>query len=141
MTAVKIPKPKGIGKGELTAILGVLLLYGGFQLFGITCPILFLTGISCAGCGMTRAWLSLLRLDVAAAVAYHPLFWLPLPALLVFLFRRKLPKLFVRWFLILAAALFLIAYVIRLFDPTDSIVVCVPQHGFFAKGIQWLFHR
>lgn len=31
--------------------------------------------IPCPGCGMTRAWLSLLRGDLSAAFLYHPLFW------------------------------------------------------------------
>lgn len=31
--------------------------------------------IPCPGCGMTRAWLSLLRGDIAGAFAFHPLFW------------------------------------------------------------------
>ena len=42
---------------------------------GIGCPIKFLTGISCPGCGMTRAWLSALALDFGHAIAYHPLYW------------------------------------------------------------------
>ncbi len=41
----------------------------------IGCVILRATGINCLGCGMTRAWLSALRLDLAAAVDYHLMFW------------------------------------------------------------------
>lgn len=47
---------------------------------GIGCPIKFLTGLSCPGCGMTRAWIYALTLRPALAFAYHPLFWL-VPAL------------------------------------------------------------
>ena len=54
----------------------------GLHFTGIGCPIKFLTGISCPGCGMTRAWLSALKLDFAQALAYHPLYW-TVPALLV----------------------------------------------------------
>ncbi len=39
------------------------------------CPIKAVTGIPCPGCGMTRAWLSVLRLDIRKAFAYHPMFW------------------------------------------------------------------
>lgn len=39
------------------------------------CPLRNLTGIPCPGCGMSRAWLALLRLDVGSALAYHPMFW------------------------------------------------------------------
>lgn len=37
------------------------------------CPMLFLTGIECPFCGMTRASVALARGDVHAALAYHPL--------------------------------------------------------------------
>lgn len=33
------------------------------------------TGLPCPGCGMSRAWLAVLRGDIAVALAYHPLFW------------------------------------------------------------------
>lgn len=39
----------------VSAIAVVVLLYLVLEGFGITCPIKFLTGISCAGCGMSRA--------------------------------------------------------------------------------------
>lgn len=40
-----------------------------------SCPVLDLTGIRCLGCGMTRAWLAALRLDLPAAFSYHAMFW------------------------------------------------------------------
>ncbi len=60
--------------GPLGAILGIALFYLLLESLGITCPIKFCTGISCAGCGMSRAWLALLRGDLGAAVSFHPLF-------------------------------------------------------------------
>ena len=42
----------------VSAIAVVVLLYLVLEGFGITCPIKFLTGISCAGCGMSRAWIA-----------------------------------------------------------------------------------
>ena len=49
----------------------VLLLW----LLPITCPIKALTGINCLGCGMTRAYICLLRLDFSGAFSYHFMFW------------------------------------------------------------------
>ena len=70
-------EPKERFKKEAPAILlifiGVPLV---FYLVGIGCPIKFLTGVSCPGCGMTRAWASVAALDFARAFAYHPLFFL-----------------------------------------------------------------
>ncbi len=106
--------------------ISILLVY----LLRIGCPIKFITGISCPGCGMTRAYYSLLHLDFKNAFYYHPLFWtLPIIILLI-LFKDKInPKAFnfILWFIIL---LFLVIYVIRLFsnnsavifEPSDSLI-------------------
>ncbi len=53
----------------LLALLSILLL----QLEYSVCPFANLTGHPCPGCGMTRAGLALLHLDMAHAVALHPL--------------------------------------------------------------------
>ncbi len=113
--------------------------YALIELAGVTCPIRFLTGISCAGCGMSRAWLSLFRLDVAAAFSYHPLFWLPVPAALVFFFRRRLPRQVVRAALWVVCALFFIVYLVRLFQPEDTVVVFAPREGLIYRILSWLF--
>ncbi len=116
-------------KNDIRALLLIAAFYAVIELAGVTCPIRWLTGISCAGCGMSRAWLSLLRLDLSAAFAYHPLFWLPIPAALVLLFRQRLPKALVRWTLGAACALFLVVYVIRMLQPEDAIVTFAPRTG------------
>ena len=68
----------------------ILFIYVVFHFAGIGCPIKFVTGISCLGCGMTRAWLSLLKLDFAAAFYYHPLYAVPPLAILVYLLKSKI---------------------------------------------------
>ncbi len=39
---------------------------------GIHCPIRYITGIPCPGCGTTRALLALCRLDFGAVLYYNP---------------------------------------------------------------------
>ncbi len=114
---------------DLAAAAAIIAVYAMMEGMGVTCPILFLMGISCAGCGMSRAWLPLLRLDISAAFSYHPLFWLPVPALLVFLFRRRIPVRLYRLLACIAVLLFLIVYFIRMSDPADSVVVFRPKQG------------
>ena len=46
------------------------------------CPILWLTGVPCPGCGMTRALTHAVRLDFAGAFYYHPLWFAVPPAVL-----------------------------------------------------------
>ena len=43
--------------------------------FDTTCIVKLIFGIPCPGCGLTRAWISVFRLDFYAAFRYHPLFW------------------------------------------------------------------
>ena len=74
------------------SILAVALLYLFFHLVGIGCPIHFLTGVSCPGCGMTRAVISVLRLHFAEAYHYHPLVYLLPFALGTFLFKKHITK-------------------------------------------------
>jgi hypothetical protein len=49
----------------------VLVMY----LLDIRCFFKLLFNISCPGCGMTRAWVSVLRLDIAEAFRLNPMFW------------------------------------------------------------------
>ena len=78
----------------ISSAAAVVILYAIMYSLGITCPIKWLTGVSCAGCGMTRAWLSVLRLDFKAAFYYHPLFFtVPFAAAVICLGDRLSKKL------------------------------------------------
>ena len=61
----------------ITSVAAVVVLYVILESFGVTCPIKYITGISCAGCGMSRAWIALLHFNIHEAFMYHPLFFLP----------------------------------------------------------------
>ena len=111
----------------------VSIIYGILQFFGITCPIKFMTGISCPSCGMTRAYLSLLRLDFKSAYYYHPLFVLPALGLIIYIFRDKFSKKFLRAIEVSFVLVFLIVYVFRMMDPKDTIVVFRPYESIFYK--------
>lgn len=100
--------------------LPLFLLCGGalavWVVLKLPCPVRHLTGWICPGCGMGRAWLAALRLDLAAAFTYHPMFWsVPVVALFVLYDCRLFQK---NWInvSILAALLagLLICYLIRL---------------------------
>ncbi|MGN0968721.1 MAG: DUF2752 domain-containing protein [Oscillospiraceae bacterium] len=126
-------------RNDIGAILIIAAFYAVMELVGITCPIRFLTGISCAGCGMSRAWLALLRLDFSSAFAYHPLFWLPVPAAVVLLLRRRIPKSLFRLTLAVIVALFLVVYVIRLLSPEDTVVTFAPSQGLIWRLLRRLW--
>lgn len=66
--------------------IAVLLI---FWYFKIPCFFKEFFGISCPGCGMSRAVLSVIKFDFVAAFSYHPMFW-SLPVLYIyFLFGGK----------------------------------------------------
>lgn len=109
-----------------------------FFLLGITCPIKFVTGVSCAGCGMTRAWLHALRLDLSAAFSYHPLFWTVPVAAVFYALRNRLPRRLFQTAVGAAAALFIVVYLIRMFDPNCDIVVFEPRNSVFYSIVRKL---
>ena len=92
--------------------IALLLAY----LFQMPCTIRKFFGILCPTCGMTRAYIALLRLDVRTAFSYHPLFWTVPILFLYFLFDGHLfPKKAVN-IVVLAAllSLFLIRWILIL---------------------------
>lgn len=125
---MKLPRWNG-----LVPLLVTAAGYAALMCCGITCPILWVTGISCAGCGMTRALLAAGRLDFGAAFAFHPLWPLVPFGAVVFLVRKHIP---VRWCRCLAAVtvgIFLVVYIVRMADPADSIVRFTPREGLLMR--------
>ncbi len=117
-------------------VLAIVLLYAVLESLGVTCPIKFLTGISCAGCGMSRAWLAIIRGDFAAAFSFHPLFWLPCAAVMLYVFRRKIPEHLYKGCWIGTVLLALAVYLVRMLDPGDTVVVFHPEEGLLARLIR-----
>ena len=109
-------------KNFLSACLLIGLFYLMLSILGIGCPIRFVTGISCAGCGMTRAYLALFHLDIRAAFHFHPLFPLPPVILVLFLFRHKFSEKLFNLILFTIILLFVIVYLYRLFSGSEIVV-------------------
>ena len=110
------------------------VLYAVMIAFDLPCPIKYISGISCAGCGMTRALLSALRCDLAAAFAYHPL-WIAVPmvaALLLVAHFKRWNKVF-DVTIAVAACLFLIVWIIRLIDPACDVVSVDFSQSVFSR--------
>ncbi|MBQ8031222.1 MAG: DUF2752 domain-containing protein [Butyrivibrio sp.] len=125
-------------KEALPAICAVALVYGILYVAGIGCPIKYLTGVSCMGCGMTRAYLSLLRLDFASAFRYHPLFPIPAIAAVLFLFKSRISQKIVKVLLFTTIVLFSIIYLLRILNPSDTVVVFQPTNGAAVRGIHMI---
>lgn len=122
----------------VAAAAGIGGLYLVLHLVGIGCPIRWLTGISCAGCGMTRAWLCALRLDFAGAFAAHPLFWAVLPGAAALWGSRGRWRRPCRTVLAVLAAAFVAVYLWRLLDPADLVVQADVQNGALWRALMWI---
>lgn len=124
---------------DALALCVIVAVYVGLAYAGMPCPIRFFTGISCAGCGMTRAWSALLHGDPTAAFRFHPLFPLPPAAALLWLLQRRLPVKLYRGLMLGIALLFLAVYGLRLLDPQDGIVVFDPANGVLLRGLRFFY--
>lgn len=122
-------------RDNIVAALTIVIFYSVLQLFKITCPIKFVTGISCPGCGMTRAWLSLLlRFDIHKAFYYHPLFWIPPIGLAVILLKKKLKPSIYKIIIFSICAAFILVYIYRMLFLNDGVVICFkPGNNIIAK--------
>ena len=120
-------------KSFILFVLTLVGLYGILFALHITCPIKFLTGISCPGCGMTRATLSALRFDFERAFYYHPLWFLLVPvAASLILCKAKGWRFAFKLIVSLSVILMVAAYIVRLAVGSD-IVVFSPEESVFYK--------
>ena len=128
-------------RDAVVAVAAIAFLYLVFHMTGVGCPLKYITGISCPGCGMTRAWGAVLRLDFAAAFRFHPLWILPIPGAAILFFRNRIPKKAFRTSLILIGVCFAVVYAVRMADPDNTIVVFAPGEGLIGRAVRWIAGR
>lgn len=104
-----------------TLVVGAAVLV--YKVLGIGCPIRFVTGISCPGCGLTSAWLAALHLQFDVALAYHPLFWLVPFALVAAIAYPHAPSRWLKALLALMIAALMGLWAVRMVDPCDMLLV------------------
>lgn len=122
----------------ITSVAAVVVLYVILESFGVTCPIKYITGISCAGCGMSRAWIALLHFNIHEAFMYHPLFFLPPVVVIVMLLKSKINIKSYKIFMFTMAGAFVIVYLYRMFIGDGNVVVFEPQNNIVFRIIRKL---
>lgn len=136
ITEIGMHKAGDIVKNIILFISAAAVLILFYSIAG--CPIRLLTGVSCPGCGMTRAWLRVLSLDFPGAFRFHPL-W-PVPLIVIVLYLRLYKKNPKAWNTVLYAAFLLFAatYIIRIYMHSPVIVI-QPREGLLLRVINKIF--
>lgn len=76
-------------KALIVLAAAAALAYLSAALVGWGCPVQHFTGVPCPGCGLSRAFAALLRLDFAAALRFHPMVFVLPPVVLYVIFGKK----------------------------------------------------
>ena len=124
---------KSLFKKHWLTILIIISILPFYFAFG--CPIRFLTGISCMGCGMSRAAEALLHFDFSTALRMHPLIFIMPAAAVLIILHKRLPRKLINSLTAILCALMIIVYLIRLFS--GSYIVYIDLHdGFIYKCVE-----
>ena len=100
----------------------------------LSCIIKTFTGISCPGCGMTRACMALFRLDFAAAWFYHPLvFYLIIAIPFMIVLHLKDKDRLCKRILFFSAVLMLAVYLYRMIVAQSPVLVIEPEKGILGR--------
>lgn len=108
-------------KRSVIHIVNFLAIFIWYMTLG--CPFKWLTGIPCAGCGMTRAAIALLSWDIYAAWHYHPLVFVMPFVLLGYFCRGSIAKPIKIALAITIVALFIFVYFFRLFNGSEIVMI------------------
>lgn len=122
-----------------TLLAGVAVVT--FLLVCYRCPFDFLFGISCPGCGMTRAFWALADLDLKGAFHAHPLFPVVVVLAVGYLLEKagriRLAEKRRNGILITVCVLFIAVYLFRLWQGSDIVRIC-PEEGMVFRLIEVL---
>lgn len=116
----------------------IFIIYIILNLMDLGCPIRAISGLSCPGCGMTRATLAALRFDFKDAFYYHPLFFLSPLMFLLFLFEGFIKPKYYKTAWIAIIVLFILVYLYRLLFTENDVVAIDIQSGIVLKLLHYI---
>ena len=106
----------------------------------LQCPIYYVTGISCPGCGMTRAMFSILRFDFEKATYYHPLIYFCIAILpIMFIVHIKKMHRAKKVLTIGISVVFIVTYLYRFIILKSTVLLFNPEDGIFFRLISRIF--
>lgn len=105
-------------KKHIIYILFLFFIFFVLYFFKIPCLFRFFTKIPCPSCGMTRAFFSLINLNLLDSFYYHPLLVPSLIAAFIAIHERFLNKKFCDIYLKIFVIIFFLVYFVRLITGT-----------------------
>lgn len=127
-------------KTMILILVGLAAVYFVLSLFEIpTCPSKIFLGISCPGCGLSRAFMSVFRFDFAAAFEFNPLWPLVIVTVIllaVFWVKGKNQVLEITGIVFLVIAL--VIYIYRVAFTESPVVVWDFESGLIYRGYSWI---
>ena len=110
---------KSILRKYAPTIIVATVFIAFFFFFGLTCPLRYLTGIACPCCGMTRALLSVAKLDFRGYFRYNVMAIFVLSDVLLLMMQKRIKrKKALYTYLITTLSLNLFYYLFRLHSGT-----------------------
>lgn len=110
-------------KNKILFFTIIAVFYSIAFLLNIKCIFKTLTGYICPGCGMTRAFLSIIHLDFKSAFNYNPMIFM-MPVFIIYIFKDGIVfknKNLNFIILILCFIIFFLSYFIRLYFKTHNL--------------------
>lgn len=132
---MKKPDKKKITEYATIALV-VLAAIAFLYISGIGCPIRYMTGIPCPGCGMTRAVVSLLQLQFNEAFRYHPMIYV-LPILVIFYILARCKGKSGNAVLWIGGICFVVIYLVRILILNDPVLEIDVMSGRILRRIMW----
>lgn len=102
-------------------VVGILSIAVNLLFQGSICIFTNVFGIPSPACGMTRAYMSLFRGDIGAALIYHPLFIMPILMCILAVY-KKLSQPIIILFIILLLAVWILRLIFMLPDQIEPMV-------------------
>lgn len=114
-------------KLKITIFSGLIAAYAVRCMLHLPCLFWLFFDTPCPTCGITRAWLSVLRLDFAEAFAFHPLFWtVPILALYAVFDGRLFKNKYLNYGLLIAIVSgFLIYFILGLINLNYRVMIYI----------------
>lgn len=104
----------------ITIFFGIVIVIFINRILGLSCPFKLMTGLSCPGCGLTRAYIVFLHGNLKKAIYYHPLFWtVPFLCLPFLKLAKHKIRILADIIFSLTVLAFLLIWIFRICNPND----------------------